>query len=459
MFRLAPFSKTIEFKLAVEYRGDKNIKDFPTITGGAEVNTLTYGSGNINTKIGGESHKPDKNDYHDEHDTLTGSKKADPYCGTQENISGGSPNINGWDDSFNLDNPYRVEFTTCRGNSWQIFNKPSEAEGGGVLSTILGFIGAATCEINKILQRIILGITEQNKILNTFNELIPFINYGVQYNSVGKYNAYSVATNVREIAKHAYLTPNIQTVDENNGNDVNTIKINNWKREESVYIKTKLPLPPPSHIDDSKVSMKTIFGTGHKGYNSVDRNFYRNISSYYAGIKQNILNQYGAICNMDYVETNACDFRLNIDYEIPNQKVFGGDIFINRFALKRKFPFFLRNNCNLPNGSPIMYEEINNVGLVRYFYNTSSALLDALEPLDTGSDILNAILFPVTVPARMALSIFDNKIISLINRTKHSYDVKRFNMFYQDGYIYLYYYAIPYFSVYRDWETDRKSVV
>lgn len=338
--------------------------------------------------------------------------------------------ING--NSTNLVKPKSVEYTTCKGAPYQIFNSNVIIQG----LLLLGGAG-----VGLIIQRAILGIMEADKIIQTLETLIPYKRYGIQYNSVGKYNNYScvpINNKRRNILKSAYLLSDLQSVDEqlNLSTDIyNTININNWSRESSLYIKipTNNSLLAPTHIDNSRVTMDQQFGSGQ--YNKLNTIFNRNISSYYVSLKNDVLNQYGKICDIEYLETNSCSFFLNKQYSICEAKVFGGDTFITRFALKRKMPFFLHSMCKLPDGSDVVYSELGNVGYPNYYHDASKPFFDRINGLGGG------------------IGAFGQDVIG-VNESRM--DAKTSKFFYQNGYIHLYHYGIPYFLVESDINTDYR---
>lgn len=333
--------------------------------------------------------------------------------------------------------------TTCKGDAYQIFEDPISIV-GILLAGVAGIAGIVT-------QRFYLGLVEMNKIMDTMRQLIPYYNYSIQYNSVGKYNNYtSVAqgNKVRKLDKTAYLNPIIQTVDETSDNPLNpydTIHINNWNRESSVYLKTSTVLADPINQDNSKVSLSDL------GWSvaDLDRDVERKIVSYYVSVKNNLLNQYGQICDINYIETSPCSFYFNKTYSDCETKVFGGDTFINRFALKRKMPFFLHTTCGMPDGTDIRYSDLVNAGQgnsssseqrrlygTRYWFNTPDPLFERISDLGIGVGLLSEIT----------------------NDTLRSYDVQGNDSirFYQDGLIHLYNYGIPYFLVESDINIDYR---
>lgn len=325
------------------------------------------------------------------------------------------------------------QVTFCKGSPYQIFDNPIEYTQDPAALVLLTPISTAY----KYIQRVFLGYMEMQKFVDTIRALIGYKNHSVQYNSVGKYNNYicvGQGNKVRLLDKSAYLEPIIQDVDEPSTNPSSlyeTISINNWNRESSVYLKTSSALSNPTKNDNSKVSM-TMLGSGYNNVDDLNKKFNRDIASYYVSVKRNVLNQYGQICNIDYLETNSCSFFLNRTYTTCEAKVFGGDTFINRFALKRKIPFFIRTECNLPNDSDVLYKELGNVATPIYFFNTPEPYFQRI------SNVLDL-------------------LTSMFSDNEANYDGTGGGSFFsQGGVIPLFSYGVPYFFVESDINVDYR---
>lgn len=487
----------------ITYYGDLNtqVNDFPVVKvkGGAEINkiisgTLAEGSGttsngSIDTHIDSTVEKEKYNETGSQ-DNLKGVNAQSTVTG--QNVSpsqGNKVTIGGFGDiltttdstgsSQNVNNPSQVMYTTCKGSPSQIFNNggpitdPLNPPSAGqlVLNSILGILSIG----GQVLQRVMLGIIEMNKIIDTFTELIPYVNYSMQYNSIGKYNNYTIPTEgnlVRQIIKGAYLDPFLQDVDEPAISPTspilfNTVHINNWDRESSVYLKLNSNLKNPSNQDNSKCAMRDVFGSSGS-VNKLNQTFNRNISSYYVSIKDNVPNQWGQLCNIQYLETNSpnnCSFYLNQDYNICESKIFGGDTFINRFALKRKMPFFLHTMCNVANGNDILYGDLANIGTgsdltvsgstgPKYYFNTPQPLLERLA--GDGNGLGSLVTSIAEIPINIFKSMTNNSQLSLINDNSHNFDVSDISLFYQSGLVCLFNYGIPYFLVESDVNVDYR---
>jgi hypothetical protein len=325
--------------------------------------------------------------------------------------------------------------TTCKGQTYQLINANI------IVNSILGFGGAG---LGIIIQKVILGIIEAGKVLDTIKTLLPYKNYSIQYNSVGKYNNYTCVpegNRVRRITKSAYLDPFIQNVDEPiTDTTAETIKINNWQRESSVYLKIGTPLAVPAKVDDSRVTMDQQFAalSAADRFDSLDKRFNRTVSSYYASVKRNVPNQYGQICNIEYLETNSCSFKLATFYTDCELTVFGGDTFIGRFGLKRKMPFFTHTMCGLQNGSDVLYSDLGNVAFPNYYFNTEQPLFERM-----GNHSIS-------------INDLESTLQAIVGTNQTRLDAKTPKFFYQNGYAHMFNYGIPYFLVESDINVDYR---
>lgn len=197
--------------------------------------------------------------------------------------------------------------------------------------------------------------------------LLPKKNMTYQFNSLGNYTTPITLPNdsgqkIRQLDIRAYLPSGMQGV-----GDLHVI--NNYQRESSVYLRTNAPLPYPHNIvgvpeDNSRFTLGQV-GCAEAFYT-------RNVSSYYGSIKNIVPDQYGQIFSYEALDTG---FQSEVDLNADNtgadlRDIFGGDTFINKFALKRKLPFFIDNRVNFPDESDIFYDELGNVGYPKYWFST-----------------------------------------------------------------------------------------
>lgn len=197
--------------------------------------------------------------------------------------------------------------------------------------------------------------------------LLPKKNMTYSFNSMGYYRTPKVIPNdtgnkIRMLDIRSYLISGIQGVGDSH-------IVNNYQRESSVYLRTTNTLPYPHTIPGvpEDVSRFTMSQAGCS-----DGFVQRNISSYYATIKNIVPDQYGQIYSYEAVDTG---FQMEIDLSVELtgntlRDIFGGDTFINKFALKRKLPFFIDNKVNFPDDADVFYDELGNIGYPRYWFST-----------------------------------------------------------------------------------------
>lgn len=249
-------------------------------------------------------------------------------------------------------------------------------------------------------------------------QLIPRKNFAFQFNSLGQYTNFSVIPNdngnkIRQIDIGTYLASVVQGVSD-------TYPVNNWERETSVYLRTTTLLP----YADTYAGVpqdKSRFVASQVGCPSTQ--FFNNsISSYYGSIKTLFPDQYGQIYSYSAVDTGfsyLIDLSVNFNASKRYLDVFGGDTFINKFAFKRKLPFFIDNRVGNVDDSDVFYDELGNIGNPTYWFSTDIQR-------GSGGSFGIGQLFGVKV---------------------NNFDCKGHNFFYDSGKIYLFAYGIPYFYV------------
>lgn len=195
--------------------------------------------------------------------------------------------------------------------------------------------------------------------LNILYKTVPRKNFAQQYNAVGEYTKFVPIANSgnkqRTTDLATYISPGMLNVDDK-------YTLNNFQRESAVYLRTLTGLPFTHEIagvphDASKLAAATFDP------------IVTPISSYYVSIKNDIVNQYGQMYSYETVDTGwTKDINLSDSYN--SEVVFGGDVFINRFAFKNKLPLFIDNRVGFPDDADISYNELSNVGRVKYWFST-----------------------------------------------------------------------------------------
>lgn len=216
-----------------------------------------------------------------------------------------------------------------------------------------------------------------NAMLEIIDKLIPYNNYGWQYNGIGFYGNYQpvpddFGNKIRLINYGGYINSGLQ------GTFGDNFPINNTNRESSVYLSVNADLPF-THEQGAPVdtSRKSASQAGVCGKSTP---FYGEVSSYYASIKRDLPGQYGEIFSYQAVDTGTQSKFFDTNGGLIEQLlVFGGDCFINPFALKIKHPFFLKSTINKLDGFDIDYNQdsasstnTGNVGYPIYYYSTDN---------------------------------------------------------------------------------------
>lgn len=189
-----------------------------------------------------------------------------------------------------------------------------------------------------------------------------FENLGIGYNHAyiglaeGQYYDYEKITDLQSTLRSAeiisYLQPGLKWMTKETSGQ--RYYINNFNRENSVFIKVQDNIPfnyNSNLIDTSRINIPTN-STGLLG-------IYRN-STYtpYMTISQYNPSQYGIVNSIQWIPTNYCG-DLNSDNKCDI--IFGGDVYISRFSVKRKFPFFTETSLKLTNKDPFKYSSYFNI--------------------------------------------------------------------------------------------------
>lgn len=201
--------------------------------------------------------------------------------------------------------------------------------------------------------------TAYQAFLDILYKTIPRKNFAKQFNAVGDYENFIAIPNdgnkqrVTDIA--TYISPGMLNVKD-------TYTLNNYQRESAVYLRTLSTLPFTHEIPGVPHDSSKLAGATFDVINTP-------ISSYYAAIKNDIKNQYGQMYSYDTVDTGWTK-HIDLTQGYSTELIFGGDVFINKFAFKNKIPFFIDNRVNFPDDADISYNELSNVGRVKYWFST-----------------------------------------------------------------------------------------
>jgi len=274
-------------------------------------------------------------------------------------------------------------------------------------------------------------------------------NYGWSYNSIASYDYYADIDNAlgikqRVLESAQYLIPGVQSVGD-------SINVNNYQRESSVYLKTTeettaLPFPSetPSLLLGTGVSVvedKSRYINSQINCSTPEQQFDISTVSYYASLKNIFPNQWGQIYSYETIDTGfqvIFDDQAYLTGASPYYTVFGGDTFICKFAFKTKLPFFIDNRVGAPDDSDIFYDEIGNVAYPEYWHSARSILFD-YDVIASGTPTLKNI---ISIKAHY-LDCPNNQLPAPDNTTIPP--VVNPNRTYYGGKMYMFAYGIPSF--------------
>ena len=341
-----------------------------------------------------------------------------------------------------------------------------------------------------------------NNMLEILDKLSPYYNYGWQYNAVGYYSKsipipQGVGNKIRFIKYGGYIRPGVQ------GTFGDDSPINNTGRETSVYISINQDLPfPHEQVDSRGNSLNIPKDTSRKIASQVTRQqsstpFYENISVYYGSLKAVKPSQYGQIFSYTPIDTGS-QFRFLDQNGNPITDcpiVYGGDCFINLFALKIKHPFYLKSTVDKPDGYDIdynqdanpnnltqSYTDTGNVGYPVWYYSTTNlpftinsllhgGLVNLNNTINTINNSFSAIpqqssgnffvdvanvligigvsivLIPVLVAEvfQVFTGLISSNLLTTVGLKVTNLDCYEHDDIYEKGMAYLYAYGIPYF--------------
>lgn len=338
-----------------------------------------------------------------------------------------------------------------------------------ILSYKVDFVVGTTTTVNTGIDISFAGFLPAfTQAFDLISKLVPFEQYGYQYNAVGNYCQFVPVPNngskIRGMTTVGYIAPGIETV------PGETAPVNNFQRESSVYARLTTTLPYPWTYGVPQDNSRFTFGSYQATTGiqlSEGQRIQRDISAYYVSLKRYVPDQYGEIHSYQAIDTG---FTLVLDGS-PLSTVFGGDTFINRFALKRKLPFFISNTVGDKDNTDVDYSLLGNVSYPTYYMST--APIDPTIPSSTVALFTSAYTFLtslvgilVTVAtagivgyAIVAIAMFTlmGDVIATLGIKKVNLDRSHTSGFYIQGMMYLFCYGIPYFFVESDFNCDYRQ--
>lgn len=324
-------------------------------------------------------------------------------------------------------------------------------------------IGEITSPLNAVAM-----FTAYQAYLTIYTNGITRKNYAYSYNSIANYDyTASIPNNLgikqRPLELKQYLIPYTQSV-----GDDDSININNYQRESSVFLKTEesiIPLPfaqdsinvPTDVVDKSRM---TISSSDACSTPSKEQDI--SVLSYYASLKNIFINQWGQIYSYETVDTG---FQVDLTSDTNPNVIFGGDTFITRYAFKTKLPFFFDNRVNAPDDSDIFYDEIGNVSYPKYWHSARSILKNYILK---GRNLSNIISYKAhNFDCPNDVTILENNPNDTTTTTSTSTTINpdgpsgqvlsSANRTYYDGYFYLFAYGVPNFYCESSYNIDLRQ--
>lgn len=312
-----------------------------------------------------------------------------------------------------------------------------------------------------------------------FEKITPFDNFGYTYHSFGVYGNYYPIPN--EGNKQRYIDYNSYATDgANRIEDGETL--NNYRRESAVYIHTTEPLLYPTEYDSqvipedkSRYNLKSIGdGLAPEAIRETD------ISSYYGAIKLIVPSQWGRMYSYESIDTGyyqeLYDEQGNKLDQDTISAVFGGDIYINRFAYKSKLPLFRRNTVGAANGTDIDYSDIGNINYPAFWLSTKPVdfnidVTDEVDKIIAEIEDANIwkILGNVASGGARAVKVVNDLIVALLKEIYNRLGIKNVNLdrweledgqssgINERGLMYLFLYGIPYYFCESEVNVDYRQ--
>lgn len=310
-----------------------------------------------------------------------------------------------------------------------------------------------------------------NAMTELFEKIVPYSNFGYSFNQVGNYsNSFPVPNDgnkQRAVVFNKYVIDGINSIDQGK-------QLNNIRRESSVYVATNDTLPFPHEYDNSIPEENSRYNLASRGDDLSPETFRESdIASYYGSLKRTIVNQWGRIHSYEVIDTgfNHKLFDDKGDRYTEFPAVFGGDIFINRFAYKSKIPFFRDNTVMENNQTDVQYDEDGTLNWPMFWISTKPARFDIDiddEVNDVVDEFFNPSFFDIianifgggakgSVKAMNLIRKLFSEIYDKIGIKNINLDRAQAEQLYERGIMYLFAYGIPHFFCESEVNVDYRQ--
>jgi hypothetical protein len=205
------------------------------------------------------------------------------------------------------------------------------------------------------------------KILDDLYQLVGWQDYALQYNAIGKFNSYAIIKKDyrrRHLDYYQYIYEGLNTVQ--------GITFNNYKRENSVYLKLHEAVANPKKQDNTRQTLKEF------GSTDIFSDVSSTASAFYVAVKRTVRNAYGQLDSIEYLDTGALvtPLKSTAGIGIARQSyesgpVFGGDTFINKMSIKKTHHFFSQYLRDVTPGYIYDYRNYRNIGYPRFWMDST----------------------------------------------------------------------------------------
>lgn len=213
-------------------------------------------------------------------------------------------------------------------------------------------------------------------------------NFAYYYAAVGNYHSSGILGAIpnsgnkrRLISNGTYLVGGNLSINESG----NLSKINNYQREDSIYLHTNSLLNyVGTAINDSILrdtskfimsqspafqTLASITQTDPNTCGLVERK--SQVAANYASMKYYLPDQYGALQDIEWLYTGVFEtLNFNVTQNTNCDIMLGGDTFLTRFTKYIKIPFFLDNPVGVVTGVDFQYHRISNITNSTYYFNS-----------------------------------------------------------------------------------------
>lgn len=236
--------------------------------------------------------------------------------------------------------------------------------------TSLGYVGVGVVVAGYALNSVTQIGQYKYEWLKIFEDLGTRYNFAAYNVSTGYYNTFIKNTSENDYLRALSLRKPIKDgrysyLDQGSGE---RIYVNNFKREHSTLLSTgnfffnysDEYIQYDNNLENSNSSRTLLSQNGCE----LEEEYVRNVGSPYFTLKNYVPDQFGTIDSLKWLTTNQ---RFDLNESTRCKPIFGGNVFISRFAWKRKIPIFSRTSMGQADNVPFNYRDYKNVGYPRFF--------------------------------------------------------------------------------------------